>query len=113
MKEVSAAGSIAKRRKKVAKKEEAYLRHADILHSALGTNLINLQRSRKDKQSSLLNLHAALRNTSDDGALLEEEFAECLADGIGDAHNHEVESSVGNSDGSHAVSQTKSLDQSQ
>lgn len=63
----------------------------------------NLERGAEDQQPRLVNLHATLRDGSDNGSVFVEELAKHDPRGVGNAHEHELEGTGSDSDRTHAV----------
>lgn len=66
----------------------------------------DLNGSDKDKQTSLIQLHARLGDALDDDTMLGELLAECLSRRVGNARDHQVKTSLCHSDSAHAMMNT-------
>lgn len=82
------------------------LGHRNVLQSALGVRLINLDGGIEDQQTASINLDARLCNPLDDSAVLRESLAEGHACRVVGTENEELKGNLRNTDGAHAVVDT-------
>ncbi len=82
------------------------LTHGDLTKRTLGVGLVNHVGSAKNEQARLVDLDTCPCDVLNDGSVFGESLAEGLLALVGGTRQHEIESTLGSADGTHAVVNT-------